>query len=128
LGCLSNCDTPSGICRGTTTNAGTVNNRFGLKQQTISAIQSVFAQHPEIKRAVLYGSRAKGTSRPGSDIDLTLFGEALTYTQLNRIETEIDDLLLPYTIDLSLYSQIDNTELLDHIQRVGQLFYQRDAS
>jgi predicted nucleotidyltransferase len=81
----------------TTTNAGTVNNRFGLKQHTISAIQNLFARHPEIKRAVLYGSRAKGASRAGSDIDLTLFGEALTYTQLNRIETEIDDLLLPYT-------------------------------
>lgn len=74
----------------------------------------------------MYGSRAKGTYRAGSDIDLTLFGEALTYIQLDRIETEIDDLLLPYTVDLSLYTQIENTDLLDHIQRVGQVFYQRD--
>jgi predicted nucleotidyltransferase len=86
----------------------------------------VFARHPEVKKAVLYGSRAKGTHRPGSDIDLTLFGVALTYTQLDRIETEIDDLLLPYTVDLSLHTQIDNADLLEHIQRVGQLFYQHD--
>lgn len=112
----------------TTTDTAIVNDRFGLKPHTISAIQNVFARHPEIKQAVLYGSRAKGTQRPGSDIDLTLFGEALTYTQLDRIETEIDDLLLPYTVDLSLHTQIDNADLLDHIRRVGQVFYQRDES
>ncbi|MEY3287975.1 MAG: hypothetical protein RLZZ419_217 [Pseudomonadota bacterium] len=110
----------------TTTNIANTNDRFGLKPHTISAISNVFARYPEIGQAVLYGSRAKGTYRPGSDIDLTLIGEALTYTQLNRIETEIDDLLLPYTVDLSLYTQIDNADLLDHIQRVGQVFYQRD--
>jgi predicted nucleotidyltransferase len=110
----------------TTTNIANANDRFGLKPHTISAIQNVFARHPEVKKAVLYGSRAKGTHRPGSDIDLTLFGVALTYTQLDRIETEIDDLLLPYTVDLSLHTQIDNADLLEHIQRVGQLFYQHD--
>lgn len=110
----------------TTTNTAIASDRFGLKQHTISAIQNVFARHPEIEQAVLYGSRAKGNYRPGSDIDLTLFGDALTYTQLDRIETEIDDLLLPYTLDLSLYTQIDNADLLDHIQRVGQVFYQRN--
>jgi predicted nucleotidyltransferase len=109
-----------------TPNSATENDRFGLKQHTISAIQNVFARLPEIEQAVLYGSRAKGNYRPGSDIDLTLFGDALTYTQLDRIETEIDDLLLPYTVDISLHTQIDNADLLDHIQRVGQLFYQRD--
>jgi len=110
----------------TTTNTAKANDRFGLKQHTISAVQDVFTHYPEIKQAVLYGSRAKGTHRPGSDIDLTLFSETLSYGQLNRIETEIDDLLLPYTVDLSLYSQIDNTDLLDHIQRVGLVFYRRD--
>lgn len=98
-------------------------DQFGLKPHTISAIQRVFAQHPQVERAVLYGSRAKGNYRPGSDIDLTLFGESLTYADLCRIETEIDDLLLPYTLDLSLYAQIDNADLREHIQRVGQEFY-----
>lgn len=76
---------------------------------------------------MLYGSRAKGTHRNGSDIDLTLLGDRLTYSLLSRIETEIDDLLLPYTLDLSLYSSIDNADLIDHIQRVGKLFYQRET-
>ena len=100
------------------------NNRYGLKESTITAIQSVFKKYPEIEQALLYGSRAKGTHRKGSDIDLTLVGNELTYFLLNRIETDIDDLLLPYTVDLSLYSHIDNADLLDHIHRVGKLFYQ----
>jgi len=50
----------------------------------------------------------------------------LCYTN-EFIETEIDDLLLPYIVDLSLYSQIDNAEFLDHIQRVGKMFYQCES-
>jgi hypothetical protein len=69
----------------------------------------------------------KGTHRNESDIDLTLLGSELTYSLLNRIETEIDNLLLPYTVDLSLYSHIDSADLFDHIQRVGKLFYQRES-
>lgn len=105
----------------------TANNRFGLKENTITAIQNTFRKYPEIEQALLYGSRAKGTYRNGLDIDLTLLGDKLTYSLLNRIETEIDDLLLPYTIDLSLYPHINNADLLDHNQRVGKLFYQRES-
>jgi uncharacterized protein len=98
--------------------------QFGLKPSTIECINRVFAQYPEIEQAVLYGSRAKGNYRRGSDIDLTLIGN-LSHNQLLHLETAIDDLLLPYKIDLSLYTQIDNPELLAHIQRVGTVFYQR---
>ncbi len=97
---------------------------FGLKETTIEKIKGVFAKYPEIEKAVLYGSRAKGSYRNGSDIDLTLMGDGLTHNQLLRIETEIDDLLLPYKMDLSLYRQIENSDLLKHIDRVGITFYQ----
>jgi predicted nucleotidyltransferase len=97
---------------------------FGLKETTIEKIQGVLARYPEIEKAVLYGSRAKGNYRNGSDIDLTLMGDGLTHNQLLRIEMEIDDLLLPYKMDLSLYRQIENSDLLKHIDRVGITFYQ----
>ena len=100
--------------------------RFGLKESTIDRINAVFSQYPDIEKVVLYGSCAKGNYREGSDIDLTLMGDALSHTQLNRIETQMDDLLLPYTIDLSLFESIDNANLIDHIRRVGVVFYQRD--
>ena len=100
--------------------------RFGLKESTIDRINAVFSQYPDIEKVVLYGSRAKGNYREGSDIDLTLMGDALSHTQLNRIETQIDDLLLPYTIDLSLFESIDNANLIEHIRRVGVVFYEWD--
>lgn len=100
---------------------------FGLKQSTIDRINAVFSQYPDIEKVVLYGSRAKGNYREGSDIDLTLMGGALSHAQLNRIETQLDDLLLPYTIDLSLFESIDNANLIDHIRRVGVIFYEQDG-
>jgi predicted nucleotidyltransferase len=97
--------------------------QYGLKSDAISRINCVFAAHPEVEQAVLYGSRAKGNYRAGSDIDLCLKGEALTLTQMLEIENELDDLLLPYKIDLSLFHTLDNSELIDHIRRVGVVFY-----
>lgn len=97
--------------------------QFGLKPDTIARINGVLAAHPEIEQAVLYGSRAKGNYRAGSDIDLCLKGDALTLTQLLKIENELDDLLLPYKIDLSLHHALDNPELIDHIRRIGVVFY-----
>ncbi len=98
---------------------------FGLKTATIQAIQEVFKLHHEVEKAILYGSRAIGNYRPGSDIDLTLAGEKLSLTMLQKIEDELDDLLLPYKIDLSLHKQIENKELLEHIERVGKVFFER---
>lgn len=99
----------------------------GLPAASIKAIQQVLHRYPGIRLAILYGSRAKGNFRPGSDIDLTLKGD-LTYQQLLRIETELDDLLLPYKIDLSLYELLDNPALIEHIDRVGKLFYTANDS
>lgn len=99
--------------------------KYGLKDQTIQKILEVLATFPEVDEAILYGSRAKGNFRPGSDFDLTLKGNNLNLSIMNKISMILDDLLLPYTIDLSNYHQIDNTDLIDHIQRVGILFYKK---
>lgn len=99
--------------------------RFGLTEGVISRITSVFSDVPEIEQVILYGSRAKGTFRNGSDIDLTIKGDAVTHACMLQIENRLDDLLLPYTIDLSLLHQISNPDLLEHIRRVGVVFYQR---
>ena len=102
--------------------------KYGLKKHTIEKMNGVFPQFSEVEKAMLYGSRAKGTYRPGSDIDLILVGPALNLKTLFRIETELDDLLLPYTIDLSIFDHIDNPGLVDHIRRMGKVFYQREEA
>ena len=77
--------------------------RYGLSDRTLQKIHEVFKQYPQIEKAILYGSRAIGTYQNGSDIDLTLCGEGLTHSILSKIDTDLDDLLLPYTIDLSVF-------------------------
>src|SRR5690242_11415306 len=100
--------------------------RFGLKEETIQKICAVLAHYPSVEKAVLYGSRAKGNYKNGSDIDLTLHGGAdLTLHVLYRLSDELDDLLLPYTIDLSIFSQISDPDVIEHIQRVGVTFYEK---
>jgi predicted nucleotidyltransferase len=99
----------------------------GLSHNTVERIGSVLARHPEIEKAVLYGSRAKGTHRNGSDIDLALFGDGLDFSLLARLNHELDDLLLPYNMDLSLLADLTHPELIDHIRRVGVVFYEKKA-
>lgn len=100
--------------------------KFGLPQATVQKICAVLGRFPQVEKAVLYGSRAKGNYRNGSDIDLTLFGGPdLTLTVVYRILDELDDLLLPYTIDLSIFDDIGDPDVIAHIQRVGVMFYER---
>jgi type I restriction enzyme S subunit len=98
--------------------------QYGLEENEISAIKNILAQHEEVEQAILYGSRAKGNFKPASDIDLVLKGEKLNITIQNKIANELDDLLLPYIFDLSVFHQISNVDLLEHIERVGVTFYE----
>ena len=75
---------------------------------------------------ILYGSRAKETHRPGSDIDLTLKGNTLTTGWLMDLASKIDDLLLPDEVDLSIFEHIDNPNLIDHINRVGKVVFSNE--
>lgn len=99
---------------------------FGLPDATLLRIRQILADCPAVEKAVLYGSRAMGTHRPGSDIDLTLFGEQLHPSHLAHIARQLDESPIPYQVDLSLWNQLDLPALREHIQRVGQPLYQRE--
>lgn len=102
---------------------------YGLDDEIIRQLKGIFARYENIERVVIYGSRAKGNYRKGSDIDLTLQGEGLTLgNSVYPVMDEIEELMLPYTFDISVYSQIDNEGLLDHIKRVGKVFYERSGA
>lgn len=103
--------------------------KYGLSQKTVERICLVFSRYQEVEEAILYGSRAKGNHKNGSDIDLTLKGgDRLTLVLLNRIMNDLDDLLLPYQIDLSIFSQISDESVVEHIERVGITLYKRKAA
>ncbi len=99
----------------------------GLSDAVWEKIGQIFARYENLDEVVLYGSRAKGNFRSGSDIDLALKGSELTLKILNRISNDLDDLLLPYTFDLAIYNQIENKDLLEHIRRVGVVVFRSDS-
>ena len=98
--------------------------KFGLSDSVISELQDVFRRHANISKVLIFGSRAKGNYREGSDIDLVAIGNDLDYSQIIKILTEIDNLELLYSVDLLDYNKTINTPIGEHIDCVGQVFYQ----
>jgi predicted nucleotidyltransferase len=100
---------------------------IGLAPHEIALIRGVFRRFPTISEVALYGSRAKGTYRPESDIDLALVGVD-DDVQAEAVADELDELPLPYRFDVKAYGGIKYGPLREHIARVGILLYRRDPS
>ncbi|HOD53539.1 MAG TPA: nucleotidyltransferase domain-containing protein [Candidatus Cloacimonadota bacterium] len=98
---------------------------YGLDTEVINKINAVFEEIPDIEKVILYGSRAKGNYKIGSDIDLTLQGHQLSLNTIYELMDKLDNLYLPYKFDISVYDEIDNPDLTEHIKRVGIVFYER---
>jgi len=105
--------------------AARLHDLLGLSQLTLKKLCSVFQKHDAIESVVIYGSRAKGNYKIGSDIDLTIKGKLMPFLELMQVEDEIDDLYLPYLVDLSQYQQLKNMDLIEHIERVGVSIYEK---
>lgn len=100
--------------------------KFGLTEQHIESIRGILSHFYEVEQAVIYGSRAKGNYKAASDIDLTLKGSLVNTEVMNRIKLASDESQVPYIIDYSVFNHISNEELIDHINRVGKLFYEKN--
>lgn len=96
-----------------------MNERFGLPAHVLQRIFRVLAAQPKVEAVKLYGSRARGDYRPNSDIDLCVIGPDLSLADILNLENQLDDLLLPWTIDLVLHGSIENQQLLANIDRDG---------
>ena len=100
--------------------------KYGLSEITLNTLDTIFRKYPGIKQALLYGSRAKGNYRNGSDIDLSLVTNAtFSHTDLLRIGNDFDDSDMPYFVDVSIYDNLSNPNLKAHIDRVGKIIYEQ---
>ena len=99
--------------------------QFGLKEDVAKQISAAIAQFAEIEKVIIYGSRAKGNYKLGSDIDLAVFGKSVTRQTIIRLSVKLDELELPWTFDILDYNSIGNADLKEHIDRVGQIFYEK---
>jgi predicted nucleotidyltransferase len=96
---------------------------FTNEQQTM--LSDILDKFNEIEQVVIYGSRAKGNFKIGSDVDLTLKGGKVNHQTLQKLASAIHDSSLPYQFDISLFQSIENNALIEHINRVGIVVYDR---
>lgn len=91
-------------------------------------IRDFAKKYPTIEKVVLYGSRAKGNYKPGSDLDLILIGDQLKFKNQLNFSGDLDDSYQPYFFDVAIWSYIKNESLLEHVKRVGKVIYDKLAS
>lgn len=102
-------------------------NQFGLRSSDIESLIRTFSNFPEIEEAILFGSRAKGNFKSGSDVDIALRGDNITITIVNSLSFTLnEESVMPYKFDVLNYHTIQNKELIDHINRVGKSIYQKN--
>ena len=92
---------------------------FGLTAEQLSSIRSICNQHPAVNRVLVFGSRSIGNYREGSDLDVCLMEDDMPFSELLQLQVQIDDLNLPIHCDVIRFSSIRNTDLKEHIQRIG---------
>ena len=97
----------------------------GLPHAASEQLLMAISAQPQLQRVVLYGSRALGRQRSGSDVDLCLLAPELGLAELLELGARLDDLLLPWRIDLQLDHLITHEALRHHIQRAGRVLWDR---
>lgn len=96
-----------------------IQTQYGLEKSDIRDIVSVLKENSKVQQIILFGSRAKNTHSNGSDIDIALKGNSLNTNDIINLSVELDELDLPYKIDLVIYERIEEEALKEHINRVG---------
>ena len=96
----------------------------GIPKADSQRLLELIRSHPDVQKVVLYGSRALGRQRAGSDIDICLVAPSMALGELLELGAALDDLLLPWQIDLQVRHLITHEGLLAHIERAGQLLWE----
>ena len=96
----------------------------GISGSQQQRLMDVLIQQADVDAIWLFGSRAMGREGPGSDIDLCVDAAHLSHRERLRLMAAIDDLLLPWTVDLALRHELP-PDLLSHVQRVGRCLWTR---
>lgn len=97
--------------------------KYGMLDEELKLMHDIFAQTSTLEKVVLYGSRAKGTNKPFSDVDITLVGDRLSDEDLTDVMYRLSESSLPYFCDVSLFKNLNNPALIDHIRRRGKEIY-----
>lgn len=99
---------------------------FGIYPESYKQIIEIISSCESIDEVVIYGSRAKGNYREGSDIDITLLGK-VTEADFSKLYNDLEDSYIPYLFDISIFDKLNSDSLKDHIRRVGKTFYKKSV-
>jgi predicted nucleotidyltransferase len=101
---------------------------YGLSERSMNTLNALFRQYAGIQKVILYGSRAMGNYRNGSDIDIVLEVDKSLFSdkELSRLNDDFYESDLPYFVDCSIYADLQNQDLKEHITRVGQALYTKN--
>ena len=96
---------------------------FGISDTQLTEIKNIIFKNKNVDEAIVFGSRAIGNHKPGSDIDNALKGISITSMDAADIQFELEETYLPYFFDVIAFTKIDNSDLIDHINRVGKKIF-----
>ncbi len=100
-------------------------NRFGLTDRDMTTLHDILRRYPDVQQVCIFGSRAKGTFKHGSDIDLAVMNPDVSDAIIRRIKADCDDSSLPYMVDVLHFAALTDNAVKDHVMRVGVLFFER---
>ena len=103
----------------------TERNKFGLTERDMKTFQEIFMQYPDVDEVHLFGSRAKGNYKFGSDVDLAIINEVTSTQTIYKLLANFNESSLPYTVDLVNLPALTHQELIGHIIRTGIIFYKK---
>jgi len=103
-----------------------LSNKYGLSDRDMQTLHDILYKYPEVLLVNIFRSRAKGTSKPGSDIDLSIMNMGANSNILHNLKNEFEESSLPYKVDLVDFHTLTNPDFAEHIKRVGAIFYQRE--
>jgi predicted nucleotidyltransferase len=99
-------------------------NQFGLTERDMATLYAILSRYPDIRQVCIFGSRAKGTYKQGSDIDLAVINFGVDEEHIRRLQADCIESSLPYFIDVLYLPSLTDIAVKDHILRVGVLFYE----
>lgn len=104
-----------------------MNNNFGISEKSYILLIEAIIGFPEIEKAVIFGSRAMGNYKPGSDIDLAIFGKNITFETISRLHGKLNEQLpIPYFVDVVNYTVIELESLKQHILDEGKEIFSKE--
>lgn len=101
--------------------------KTGLAERHIVLLQNILSRHARVSAARIFGSRATGSHKPGSDIDIVLFGD-VEAAECALIKTEISDTTIPYFTDILIFDKITNSALVEKIENESILIYTKEQA